>query len=472
MSGAGPAGVPIRWRLTLGVALAALVALTVIDVSVYRHTEAHLVSVLDDGLREEAGEMVPLLTGGGEIADLTPLVHEDDVGSLLLLQAFDGEGRLVGASSSARGRALVPAGPASASGLPRFARVAGVGRVRLLALEATIEGAPHTLAAAVSYRATAASLAGLQRRLAAWTLVALAVTAALAYGLALAALRPVERMRRQAAEIRWSEPGRRLPLPPADDEIRRLGETLNHTLDDLEEASTRRRLVVAHASHELRTPLTRLRTTLELAGRGDRTVDELRTAVEEAAADTEELIALTDGLLDLGALESGPARTAPTAIDLARTARAVADAAPGVTVSVTGTSWVSGDPLLLHRALSNLVDNARLHGRPPVAVAVEGGEEEVTIVVWDHGPGMSDELATVAFEPFTRASDAVRRPGSGLGLALVAAIALRHGGEWALTRDGGRFGVRLVLPAAAPTVAPAAPPVGRDRAGVTVPVSS
>jgi signal transduction histidine kinase len=108
--------------------------------------------------------------------------------------------------------------------------------------------------------------------------VALLLASLAAYGTARAALRPVDAMRRRAAEISAAETERRLPLPPAQDELRRLGETLNRMLDRLQAAVERERGFVDDASHELRTPLALHRTELELALRYGESPEELRAA--------------------------------------------------------------------------------------------------------------------------------------------------------------------------------------------------
>src|SRR5712691_3776954 len=112
-------------------------------------------------------------------------------------------------------------------------------------------------------------------------------------------------MRRQAAEITAADTGRRLPVPPAEDEIRRLGETLNEMLDRLETALERERRFVADASHELRTPLAMLRTELELALRRERSGAELRAALASAFEETDRLARLAEDLLVLARADRG-----------------------------------------------------------------------------------------------------------------------------------------------------------------------
>ena len=137
--------------------------------------------------------------------------------------------------------------------------------------------------------------------------IALLLASFAGYWLAGAALRPVEAMRRGAAEISASTSGHRLPLPPASDEVRRLGETLNAMLARLDDGLERERRFVADAGHELRTPLAALRSELELALRQPRASQELVAALHSAAEEVERLVRLAENLLVLSRDgESGP----------------------------------------------------------------------------------------------------------------------------------------------------------------------
>lgn len=118
-----------------------------------------------------------------------------------------------------------------------------------------------------------------------------------AYLLAAAALRPVERMRAQAADVTEDTPGRRLDVPPSKDEIARLAATLNDMLNRLQAALERERQFVADAGHELRTPLSMLHTEIELALRHPREAAELRAALVSAHEETVRLVRLTEDLL-------------------------------------------------------------------------------------------------------------------------------------------------------------------------------
>ncbi|HKZ75709.1 MAG TPA: histidine kinase dimerization/phospho-acceptor domain-containing protein, partial [Actinomycetota bacterium] len=122
--------------------------------------------------------------------------------------------------------------------------------------------------------------------------LALILASGVGWVVAGAALRPVERMRAEAAAISASEPGRRLPQSGTGDEVDRLGKTLNEMLERLEQALQHERRFVDEASHELRTPLANLRTELDLALRRSRSVEELEAALRSAAEETDRLARL------------------------------------------------------------------------------------------------------------------------------------------------------------------------------------
>jgi two-component system OmpR family sensor kinase len=176
-----------------------------------------------------------------------------------------------------------------------------------------------------------------------------------AWVLAGAALRPVERMRRDAA-AHGGTGNERLAVPPTGDELARLAVTLNELLGRLGSSLARQQDLVADAGHELRTPLAVLRTELELASRPGRTHEELADAVEHAALEVNRLSQLAEDLLFLARADSNGPLVRPQPTDLAgvlqaaiRSARASADVA-GVTLSaevapeLTAVRRCVGDP--------------------------------------------------------------------------------------------------------------------------------
>jgi signal transduction histidine kinase len=267
--------------------------------------------------------------------------------------------------------------------------------------------------------------------------VALALASLAGYAMAAAALRPVESMRRRAAGISAAQTGQRLPVPPAHDEIGRLGETLNDMLARLEAAFARERTFVADASHELRTPLSILKAELELAVREGRSPEELRAALESAAEETDRLVRLAEDLLVIARLDQGRLALREVdvdATDLLATVAARFEArarAAGRSVSVGDDAHavVRGDRVRLEQALGNLVDNALRYGAGDVLLAVRVDGHGVELHVSDAGPGLATDFIDRAFERFARADGARSRGGAGLGLAIVAAIAASHGGS-------------------------------------------
>ena len=263
--------------------------------------------------------------------------------------------------------------------------------------------------------------------------VALLLASLAGYLLAGAALRPVEAMRRGAAEISAATSGRRLPLPPAHDEVRRLGETLNAMLGRLEEGLERERRFVADAGHELRTPLATLRAELELALRQPRPPEELVAALRSAAEEVERLVRLAEDLLVLA--REGEERAAAPAHACRRPRPARGGRGPLPARRPVDRGGGAGG------------SRARRRPRAPGAGARESrrecsaprprrrpapgraGEGEVVFRVQDEGPGFPPGFADRAFERFSRADEARTGGGAGLGLAIVAAVARAHGGR-------------------------------------------
>jgi signal transduction histidine kinase len=286
--------------------------------------------------------------------------------------------------------------------------------------------------------------------------IALLLASLAGYAVAGTALRPVEAMRRRAAEISAAEPDQRLPLPDANDEIRRLGETLNGMLGRLEAALERERAFVDDASHELRTPLAMHKTELELALRYAKTPEEMRAAISSATVEVDRLIALAEDLLVLARSEEGklaldlrPVGVAELLADLRErfAARAGGTGRSLVVEPADGLS-VEGDRLRLEQALSNLVENAFQHGAGQITVRASDARGEVQIHVTDRGPGFPPEFIDRAFERFSRGDPARGGDGTGLGLAIVEAIARAHrGSAHAANRDGAGADVWIELPA-------------------------
>lgn len=449
---------PIRLRITLAFATAMAVVLGALGLFIYLRYERQLNETIDQGLQNRGGDLAALvarsegglrdpgadidreesfaqvLTPSGEIVDATPQLTE---GPLLT----EGELERAERGESFFDRPSVP-------GLE--------GEARLLARPSAADGREMIVLVGASVDDRDESLADLLAILLIGGPVALLLASLAGYAVAGTALRPVETMRRRAAEITASEPDQRLPLPDSEDELRRLGETLNEMLERLEAALARERAFVDDASHELRTPLALHKTELELALRYGQTADELRAAISSAVVEVDRLIALAEDLLVLARSEQGK-----LALDLKRVGVGdllgevrhrfgdrITEAERELVVEPADGLRVEGDRIRLEQALTNLVDNAFRHGDGRITVRAVRLGGAVELHVTDRGPGFPPEFVDRAFERFSRADPGRTGGGTGLGLAIVEAIARAHrGNAGASNREGGGADVWIRLPA-------------------------
>jgi two-component system, OmpR family, sensor kinase len=451
--------IPIRIRLTVAFTAVMAVVLTATGLFLYLRLRADVDQTVEQGLRSRAGDIAALVQQEGSgLAAARSRVADQGSG---FAQVLDARGRIVDATPQVRRRALLSAaelrrgqgrtllidrGP-----LPGLDRAS-----RLLATPVSAGDRRLVVVVGASLEDRDQALASLRTLLLIGGPIALLLASLAGYGLAAAALRPVERMRARAAAISAEEPGQRLPVTPAQDEVGRLGRTLNEMLARLEAALARERTFVADAGHELRSPLAILRTELELAvGRG-RSAEELEAALVSAAEETDRLAQLAEDLLVIARSDQGrlPVRLATVNAGELLTGvrerfRQRADER-GRAIEVEARDGVSfqADPRRVEQALGNLVDNALRYGAGRVRLAATERDWMVTLHVTDEGSGFSRDFLDSAFERFTRADTARGRGGAGLGLAIVAAIAeAHHGTAGAENRAAGGADVWIAVPA-------------------------
>jgi two-component system sensor histidine kinase MprB len=280
--------------------------------------------------------------------------------------------------------------------------------------------------------------------------IAIALAAAIAAFVATAALRPIRRLTAAAETVAETGDLSGRVTVHSDDELGRLATRFNAMLAALQESVGRQRRLVADASHELRTPLTSARTNVDLLREGKLPVDEQRRALDEASIELNSLTTLVSDLVELARGEERQLRVEDVHLDelvegVVERARTRAPQATFVT-SLTPTR-VRIDPVLLERAVSNLLDNAVKYSPEgaPIEVIVRDGE----VIVADHGPGVAEEDLPRIFDRFYRAAASRSKPGAGLGLAIVREAAEAHGGHASVesSPSGARF--KLTLPATA-----------------------
>jgi two-component system OmpR family sensor kinase len=431
---------PLRVRLIAGFAAAMLVVLTGAGAFVYLRVQYALDRRLDADLTALCTAVTTALHDG-TLGPRNPAVVSGG-----LYQILDPTGAVLNASPGLTARPLLTPTEVAAArrGPVRTDRGTllpiSVEPLRVLATpldpnEPGAMGRPAVVVVAVRRDQRDEALRELVAQLALANLAALAVASLVGYRLARAALDPVERYRGQAARIAAGANGVRLDVPAGDDELTRLGRTLNDMLAALDTALERERRFVSDASHELRTPLTLLAAELELALRRPRPAAELEAALRAAATDTARLIALADTLLAVG-VQAAPGPATP-AVDLAvalppivqryRNAADLTDAA--LRTDLEPAPPVRIDPARLERIVTNLLDNAVRHGAAPITVATGTTGGYARLTVHDAGPGMPAQFLPHAAERFARADTARTTPGTGLGLSLVDAIVAAHDGH-------------------------------------------
>ena len=443
---------PIRLRLTLAFALAMAFVLAATGAFLYLRLGSSLDEALEESLQARTIEVTPQVVLGESVgAGGDP----DD----RFVQVLDPTGHVVAGTLQPEEPLLESEALAEATqGVQSFVieEVRGIdGRVRVLATPVDTQNGTVVLLVGASLEDRDDAVRGLLALLLVGGPVALLLTSLLGYALATAALRPIESMRNEAAAISASEPGRRLPLPRSQDEVSRLGETLNLMLGRLEAALERERSFVGDASHELRTPLALLKTELELALRRPRSEAELEQALQSAAAETDRLAQLADDLLLLARSDSEElplhrawvsAREVLEGVAQRFAARAhMTDRA--ITVEASETTTLTADELRLEQALGNLVENAFRHADGPIRLTAAERDGRVELHVVDEGRGFPPDFLPHAFERFSRADEARSGDGTGLGLSIAHVVVQAHGGSaHAANREGGGADVWLSIP--------------------------
>jgi signal transduction histidine kinase len=263
----------------------------------------------------------------------------------------------------------------------------------------------------------------------------------------------IESVTRTCRSIMSGDLSKRVPVGRRNDELSQLSVSINSMLDQIERLMRGMQQVSESVAHDLRTPLTRLRSRLENSLRH---VDDpsQRTAIEGALEDADSLLATFAALLRVARAEAGTQKNFVD-IDLHTLAEEVADLY-GPLAEEKGLNFVTrfeqglfvkGDPNLLAQALANLIDNAIKYTDEGAVTAVLTRQDGVpAFIVCDTGPGVPDEYKDKVLERLFRLEQSRTSPGSGLGLALVAAVAKSHGLELKLEDNVPGLKVSLSFP--------------------------
>jgi two-component system OmpR family sensor kinase len=446
--GARAARLPLRMRLVAGFSATMLLVLAAAGAFVYWRVAFALDRQVNEDLVALSGRLAPLVEPSGRLVAGQPVLAGSEG-----YQVLDSGGRVLSFSPSLGPDPLLePAVAARALSAPvrrDVGRLLPINDRPLRAYATALPQAPERRAAvlvvAVRRDHRDEALRELLVQLAVAGFGALLLTAVVGYLLARLALRPVERYRAQSADIVAGAAGVRLDVPPdRDDEITRLGHTLNKMLDALQSALDTERRFVNDASHELRTPLTLLTTRVQLALRRTRTVAEHEAVLREVRTDLERLTRLAEELLEADTSVLPESHGS----DLAQVTRQAVEerdrvlehrgetSGPRLRLHAPGPVEVALGEIEAGQVVGNLLDNALLHGRPPVQVAVDQVGAVGRLQVRDAGVGMDEQLLATATRRFARAAESRSRPGFGLGLSVVAAVVLRANGELRLCYGG------------------------------------
>jgi two-component system, OmpR family, sensor kinase len=448
--GARVSRTPIRLKLALTYAGVMVVLFGVLFLILYLRFEAGLDDGIKSSLETRAADLTSVARESDTQLDAHPQLPQGLGG---FAQILDPQGRVLAATAGLRTRPLLLTSELAVAARGQLDVQRGQ-QVRLLAHR--VGGASsNVLVVGVSMADRDGALASLQRLLFVGGPILLLIACAAGYVVAAKALSPVESMRRRADEIRGADQNARLPVPPARDEIQRLGETLNEMLARVEEVVGHGRAFVAGASHELRTPLTILQLELDEALTGDRSYDDLQATIGSAREEVRRLTSLAEDLLVIAQSDQHRLPIIAERFEVHAAMRVIAEryaqplAPTGRTVTVEQgpTLFVEADIARLDQALSNMVTNALRHGEGPVVMRANRRGCDVELHVFDSGRGFAPEFLPRAFERFSRADPARSRGGTGLGLAIVRSIAEAHGGSVeAENRPGGGAHVWLTLP--------------------------
>lgn len=290
----------------------------------------------------------------------------------------------------------------------------------------------------------------------------------LAVGLAISrfVLKRIDTINQTSRSIMDGHLAQRVPVTGSGDEIDGLATNLNAMLDRIEGLMNGLREVSDNIAHDLKTPINRLRNAAEAALRDPRGGEGYKEGLEHTIERADELIKTFNALLLVARLEAGAVEENSETFDLGALVGDVAElyepaaeeAGFRIVAECDPGPRLSANRQLIGQALANLIDNAikysaradaplsAAHAPPSIEIGVRTAGDRVEISVGDHGPGISEQNRERVLKRFVRLEESRTRPGTGLGLSLVAAVARLHRGGIRLEDNGPGLRVVLWLP--------------------------
>jgi signal transduction histidine kinase len=441
----------VRARVTAGATLVLAAALFAAAFLANGLLQRSLTDDVDASLENQLAHVYRLVVAGQLTAVHVP--HNED---LAQLQVIDDTGQVAAATPGlAPGTRLdvIEAPPpggevrATVDG-SRFGAKAG-DAYRLIAQTFALSP-PMTVYAVTPFTTATHALSNLRIGMAIGLPLVLALAAWLIWRVTGRALAPVDEMRAEVDQIQATDLTRRVSPAGPGSEIDRLGATLNHMLERLQDAADRQRLFAASASHELRSPLSAIRTELEVGLAYPERADWPKIAAD-AVVEVDRLEALARDLRVLTAARSSSARSNEQCDIWAVVTDEIGRRHPerGVRYVTTGTAaFATIDPTSAAQVVRNLFDNAERHAASVITVALADDNGAVNLTVANDGAPIPVDMRERVFAPFTRLDEArsLDSGGSGLGLAIARTVIAAAGGTLVVMDDDVGATFRATLP--------------------------
>jgi signal transduction histidine kinase len=442
----------VRARVTAFATLILAIALVAAAVIAHGLLVRALTDDVDASLENRLDEVVALSVEGRLTAVLVPTGQD-----LAQLQVIEPGGRVIAATPGLAPGARLdvvdrPAAGREVRATVDGSRIGGKAGDDYRLIARTIAGGPQsvTIYAVTSLATATRAESHLRLGLALGLPLVIALAAWLIWFVTGRALAPVDQMRAEVDQIQATDLTRRVSPAGGDSEIDRLGATLNHMLERLQDAADRQRLFAASASHELRSPLSAIRTELEVGLTYPDRAD-WSTIAGDALVEIDRLEALARDLRVLTAARSASGDESCDLWTVVTDEIAHRQPARGVRYATAGAGARAAiDPTSATQVVRNLFDNAERHAASMISVRLSTDGDTVTLNVANDGAPIPAEMRERIFEPFTRLDEArsVDGGGSGLGLAIARTVIAAAGGTLVALEDDVGATFRATMPAA------------------------
>lgn len=450
----------IRNRVTVATTLVVAIALLIAGVTLLLVLQQLLVGGLDNSLSSRARDLTSQ-SGSGTVKGTI----SGTAGDTSLVQIVSPNGTVIASTSNVAGEApILPSRPtlrATATTTISDSPLDTGTEFRVLAEPIALPGGPGWIYVASSLGQVTSAVTQVRNLFLTGLPVVLLVIAAIAWLSVRQSLKPVESIRRRAAEITTADLSQRVPVPPGSDEIAQLAQTMNDLLGRIEQASTRQQQFVGDASHELRSPLTALQVQIDVA-LANATSSDFAAELAPMSGQVKRMTMLIEDLLFLAKSTQARPMVLPALVDLDEIVSEEAErlralGGPEIVTSVLSAQRVEGSHRDISRMMRNVGDNAHDHAEVKICISLRVANRFAEILVTDDGVGIAQSDQEKIFSRFSRLDGSrvrdSRGGGSGLGLSIARQIVESAAGSiFVRDRSDGHKGAEFVIRL----------PIGRD----------